>query len=159
MQAVGSSTIEKGQAFIAKHAPSASPSPKVYSSYAQVYNDPDVDIVYIGTPHALHLANALDAINAGKHVLCEKPMTINEREADILIAAARKKGVFVMEGLLPSDGLAITLSVLREWIWLILNLADSSLDSIFPNCQRVTRSGAHQKDLRKHLSRFCRLRS
>ena len=63
-----------------------------------MYNDPEVDVVYIGTPHAFHLTNALDAINAGKHVLCEKPMTINVKETDILIAAAKKNGVYLMEG-------------------------------------------------------------
>jgi predicted dehydrogenase len=96
VQAVGSSSKEKGTAFIVKNAPSSNPS--IYSSYAEVYNDPEVDIVYIGTPHSCHLQNALDAINAGKNVLCEKPMTINAKEAKILINAAKSKGVFLMEG-------------------------------------------------------------
>lgn len=57
-----------------------------------------MDVVYIGTPHALHSKNALDAINAGKHVLCEKPLTINAKETDALIAAAKAKDVYLMEG-------------------------------------------------------------
>jgi len=54
--------------------------------------------VYIGTPHVFHLQNALDAIAAGKHVLCEKPMTMNARDTQVLVEAARKKGVYLMEG-------------------------------------------------------------
>lgn len=93
--AIGSSSLEKGRAFVSKNAPCE--SPRVYSSYAEVYRDPDVDIVYIGTPHSLHITNALDAIKAKKSVLCEKPLTINAEEAEVLIDAAREKGVFFME--------------------------------------------------------------
>lgn len=96
VEAVGSSSKEKGAMFVAKYAPSSKPT--VYSSYAEVYNDPTVEIVYIGTPHSCHLQNALDAINAGKNVLCEKPMTINAKETEILIKAAKAKGVYLMEG-------------------------------------------------------------
>lgn len=96
IQSVGSSSKEKGTAFVEKHAPSAKPS--IYPSYTDVYNDLSVEIVYIGTPHSLHLQNALDAISAGKHVLCEKPMTINAKETEIMIKAAKAKGVFLMEG-------------------------------------------------------------
>jgi predicted dehydrogenase len=101
IQAVGSSSKEKGSAFVAKHAPSSKPS--IYSSYAEVYNDPNVEIVYIGTPHSCHLQNALDAISAGKNVLCEKPMTINAKETEILIKAAKERGVFLMEGTSDDD--------------------------------------------------------
>lgn len=87
--------MEKAEAFISKNLKT---KPKAYGTYEEVYNDPNVDIVYIGTPHALHKINALDAINAGKHVLCEKPFTINANEAQIVIAAAKEKNVFVMEG-------------------------------------------------------------
>ena len=96
IQAVGSSSKEKGSAFIVKHAPSSKPS--IYSSYADVYNDPNVKIVYVGTAYSCHLQNALDAINAGKNVLCEKPMTINANETEMLIKDAKGKGVFLMEG-------------------------------------------------------------
>lgn len=95
VQAVGSSSKEKAAAFVQKHAPSASPT--LYSSYEEVYNDPEVDVIYIGTPHALHLKNTLDAIAAGKNVLCEKPLTINAKETEQIIAAAAAKNVFVME--------------------------------------------------------------
>jgi predicted dehydrogenase len=95
VQALGSSSKEKAAKFLEKHAPSASPS--LYGSYEEVYNDPNVDVVYIGTPHSLHLKNALDAIAAGKNVLCEKPFTINGKETEQIITAAAAKNVFVME--------------------------------------------------------------
>ncbi|CAG9936183.1 unnamed protein product [Clonostachys rosea f. rosea IK726] len=95
IQAIGSSSKEKGSAFATKNCPSHTPN--VYDNYVGVYNDPDVDIVYIGTPHTLHCENALAAIKAGKHVLCEKPLAINSRDTQIMIDAAREKGVFFME--------------------------------------------------------------
>lgn len=96
MQAVGSSSKEKGSSFIAKHCPSQKPA--IYDSYDAVYNDLEVDIIYIGTPHTLHLENALAAIAAGRHVLCEKPLAVNGRDSQKMIDAARQKGVFFMEG-------------------------------------------------------------
>lgn len=57
-----------------------------------------MDIVYIATPHTLHCRNTLDAIAQGKHVLCEKPIAVNARDARKMTDAAKKKGVFLMEG-------------------------------------------------------------
>jgi dihydrodiol dehydrogenase / D-xylose 1-dehydrogenase (NADP) len=99
--AIGSSSLDKGNAFVDKLWSGGNESrarPSVYADYRGVYDDPSVDIVYVGTPHALHRQNCLDAIAAGKHVLCEKPLTINEREAREVAEAARAKGVFLMEG-------------------------------------------------------------
>lgn len=56
-----------------------------------------MDGVYIGTPHTHHYQNALDAIKAGKHVLCEKPVTTNAAELRSLLAAAKEHNVFFME--------------------------------------------------------------
>ncbi|KAL1893051.1 hypothetical protein Sste5346_006732 [Sporothrix stenoceras] len=103
IQAVGSSSLEKTQKFVATHISANDVAGrhtgvKTYGSYAEVYVDPDVDIVYIATPHAMHRKNCLDAIAAGKHVLCEKPFTVNAREAREVFDAAKAKGVFVMEG-------------------------------------------------------------
>jgi predicted dehydrogenase len=95
VQAVGSSSIEKAKKFVADRCPSQNPN--LYDTYQGVFDDPDVEAVYIGTPHPLHLENALGAIAAGKHVLCEKPFAMNAREAQIMIDAANKKGVFIME--------------------------------------------------------------
>ncbi|KAF5025494.1 hypothetical protein F66182_2399 [Fusarium sp. NRRL 66182] len=97
--ALGSSSHEKGNSFVEKlwgNAPEK-PRPQVYADYQGVYNDPNVDIVYVGTPHSLHKKNCLDAIAAGKHVLCEKPFTINEKESQEIVDAAKAKGVFIME--------------------------------------------------------------
>lgn len=97
IQAVGSSSYEKGQAFARKHCPQITPT--IYPSYSQVYADPSVDIVYIGTPHAFHARNCMDAIAAGKHVLCEKAFALNAAEAHDVFAAAKERGVFVMEAM------------------------------------------------------------
>ncbi|KAI1443233.1 NAD(P)-binding protein [Annulohypoxylon stygium] len=97
IQAIGSSSLDKGKSFVEKHIPGQSPN--VYGSYEEVYADADIDIVYIGTPHAFHKKNCLDAINAGKNVLCEKAFTLNGREAKEVFEAAKAKGVFVMEAM------------------------------------------------------------
>ncbi|KAG7443604.1 NAD(P)-binding protein [Guyanagaster necrorhizus] len=94
--AVGSRTTEKAQEFINTNAGGAS-SIKAYGSYREVYADKDVDAIYIGTPHTCHYLNALDAIKAGKHVLCEKPVTSNGHELRALLSAADDEGVFFME--------------------------------------------------------------
>lgn len=95
--AVGSSSLQKGNEFVSNHCPAHSPT--VYDSYAGVYEDPNVDIVYIGTPHPLHHKNVLDAIAAGKHVLCEKPMAMNAQLGNEMAEVARKRGVFLMEAM------------------------------------------------------------
>jgi predicted dehydrogenase len=97
VQAIGSSSLQKAKDFMAKHIPQTSPT--LYSSYEQVYADPEVDVVYIGTPHAFHKKNCLDAIAAGKNVLCEKAFTLNAPDAEEVIAAAKANGVFLMEAM------------------------------------------------------------
>ena len=72
---------------------------KSYGSYAELGGDPDVDIVYIATPHTFHLEHSLQMIRAGKNVLCEKPMGINQAQVRELVDAAREQGVFLMEAL------------------------------------------------------------
>lgn len=96
-QAIGSSSVAKGKLFAEKYLPGKSPT--VYGSYNDVYADPDVDIVYIGTPHAFHKQNCLDAIRHGKNILCEKPFTVTAKEAKEVLEAAKQKGVFVMEAM------------------------------------------------------------
>jgi Predicted dehydrogenases and related proteins len=72
---------------------------RVHESYAALAADPEVEVVYVATPHARHLATAMTAIEAGKHVLIEKPLALNEREAAMLVQAARANGVFLMEAM------------------------------------------------------------
>jgi predicted dehydrogenase len=73
--------------------------PGRHGSYEALCADPGVDIVYVATPHPFHHANALMALKAGKHVLLEKPFTINSREARELVAEARTRGLFLMEAM------------------------------------------------------------
>jgi predicted dehydrogenase len=70
---------------------------KPYGSYEEMLADTSVDAVYIATPHHLHLENILSCAQAGKGILCEKPITLTAAEAEIAVAAARKANVFLME--------------------------------------------------------------
>lgn len=97
IQAIGSSSLKKGEDFTNEHCPRLSPA--IYGSYEEVYADPSVDIVYIGTPHAFHARNCKDAIAAGKHVLCEKAFAITAAEAREVFVLAQSQGVFVMEAM------------------------------------------------------------
>jgi len=96
--AVGSRNVASAVRFIVENA-NGDPSIKPYGSYAEVYADSNVDAIYIGTPHTFHYENALDGIKAKKHVLCEKPVTLNTAELRSLLAAAKEHGVFFMEAL------------------------------------------------------------
>jgi predicted dehydrogenase len=71
--------------------------PKSYGSYEELLADDEIDIVYISTPHPLHAVWAINAAEAGKHVLCEKPLTMTHAEAELVIDAARRNDVFLME--------------------------------------------------------------
>lgn len=73
--------------------------PRAYSSYSQMLEDPEVDAVYIATPHTLHYQNTIDALQARKHVLCEKPFTVGVRQARALFHLADQSSVFVMEAM------------------------------------------------------------
>jgi predicted dehydrogenase len=70
-----------------------------YGSYDALVGDPDVDVVYVATPHNFHAENALAAIEAGKHVLVEKAFTLNAQQARTVFAAARSRGTVVMEAM------------------------------------------------------------
>jgi predicted dehydrogenase len=70
-----------------------------HPSYQALVDDPDVDVVYVSTPHPGHFPAAMLAIQAGKAVLCEKPFTLNATEAADLVAMARRQGVFLMEAM------------------------------------------------------------
>ncbi|KAF9006004.1 NAD(P)-binding protein [Cyathus striatus] len=96
--AVGSRSVAKAQEFIDKVA-GGEKSIKPYGTYEELYADKNVEAIYIGTPHTYHYTNALDAIKARKHVLCEKPVTCNGAELRSLIAAAKEHNVFFMEAL------------------------------------------------------------
>ncbi|MEV4142945.1 Gfo/Idh/MocA family oxidoreductase [Amycolatopsis sp. NPDC049691] len=92
--AVGSRTAESAERFA-----DARGVPTRHSSYEALANDPDVDVVYVATPHPLHHGNARLALEAGKPVLVEKPFTMNAEEARDLVALAKERNLFLMEAM------------------------------------------------------------
>lgn len=72
---------------------------KSIEGYRALVSDPEVDIIYIATPHSYHYAHTTLCLEAGKHVLCEKPITVNADQLHRLIELARKKQLFLMEAL------------------------------------------------------------
>lgn len=92
LYAVAARDADRAAAFAARFDASHS-----HGDYRSVVEDPDVDIVYIATTHPFHRDQALMAIDAGKHVLIEKPLTLNAAHAREVLTAARDKGVFAME--------------------------------------------------------------
>jgi len=73
--------------------------PRSYGAYQAMLADPDVDVVYICTPNGSHFAMAAQAVRAGKHILCEKPLTVNAAQARRLADLAREHNVFAMEAM------------------------------------------------------------
>lgn len=92
--AVGASSLGKAQG-LAKKVKAL----KACGSYEELVQDPSVDVVYVGTIHTMHLPHTLMALNAGKHVLCEKPLAVNAKEAEQMVQLARSKGLFLMEAM------------------------------------------------------------
>lgn len=73
--------------------------PKSYGSYEELFADPDIDAVYIATPHHLHASLSVAALEAGKHVLCEKPVSLTSSEFAPVVEVARRSGKFFMEAM------------------------------------------------------------
>jgi predicted dehydrogenase len=92
--AVGSRQMESADRFADEFS-----IPNRHASYEALVADPDVDVVYVATPHSMHHANALLALRAGKPVLVEKAFTMNAAEAQELVAVARAEGLFLMEAM------------------------------------------------------------
>jgi predicted dehydrogenase len=92
--AVGSRSGARARAFAQEHGAGAA-----YGSYDELLADGSIDVVYIASPHALHLEHARLAMAAGKHVLCEKPLTLSVAEAEEMIALAREHDRFLMEAM------------------------------------------------------------
>ncbi|WP_166389508.1 Gfo/Idh/MocA family protein [Nocardioides ochotonae] len=92
--AVGSRRPESARAFAAAYD-----VPAAYGSYAELVADPAVEVVYVASPHALHLEHARLAFEAGKHVLCEKPLTLSRAEGEELVRLARQHDRFLMEAM------------------------------------------------------------
>lgn len=90
--AVGSRNLESAKVFAGEYDIG-----RYYGSYEELANDPEVDAVYVATPNSLHYENCKMCIMHGKHVLCEKPFTINAGQANELYGLAAEKGLFIME--------------------------------------------------------------
>jgi len=92
--AVAARDLSRAQAFADVHKIA-----KAYGSYDELVNDPEIDIIYVSTLNHVHKDHALLAINAGKHVLVEKPFAMNAEEAQVIADAAKAKGVMAMEAM------------------------------------------------------------
>lgn len=107
--AVAARSLASANSFAKKHGIATS-----YQGYDELFADPDIDAVYIGTPHTLHLQNSIDALETGKAVLCEKPITINATECQTLVDAAARCDAYLMEAMwtwfLPA------LRKAKEWV-------------------------------------------
>lgn len=75
-----------------------------YNSYEALLNDPTIDAIYVPTPNALHKKWTIAALEAGKHVLCEKPIACTAQEAEEMIAASEKAGKLLMEAFMYRYG-------------------------------------------------------
>ena len=92
--AVGSRDLTRAQAFATEHA-----IPTAYGSYEELAADPEVDVIYVATPHSHHREAAEICLRAGKHVLVEKPLTASPADTDHLLKLAEQLGLFCMEGM------------------------------------------------------------
>lgn len=92
--AVGSRTLNSANQFAAKFN-----IPRAYGSYEELVSDPEIDAIYVATPHPFHRDNVITALSGGKAVLCEKPFTVNSRELEEIIALAKEKRLFLMEAM------------------------------------------------------------
>lgn len=92
--AVGSRSAESAQEFAASFGIG-----RAHGSYSELVTDPNVDIVYVATPHPAHFDTAMAALEAGKHVLVEKPLTLNQAQAETLRETALSKGLYASEAM------------------------------------------------------------
>ncbi len=107
--AVGSRAADTARRFAETFA-----IPHRYDSYELLAQDPDIDVIYIATPHNLHKENTFLCLNAGKAVLCEKPFAVNARQSAAMIDLAKTKKLFLMEAMwtrfLP------VIAKVRQWL-------------------------------------------
>lgn len=96
LYAVGSSDVERARRFAEENG-----YEKYYGSYAELVNDPELDIVYIATPHSHHYEHTLLCLRNGKHVICEKAFALDSDEVNGMINEAKRQNLFLMEALWP----------------------------------------------------------
>ena len=107
-------------------------SAKAYGSYKELVADPNVDIIYVATPHSHHYQNAMQCLEGGKNVLCEKSLTVNAKQTELLIKKAKEKNVFLMEAV----------SVMLAFVLTSIGLTSTliALDPLFPTLDIRSRS-------------------
>lgn len=99
--AASSSSAKRAEDFLKEvRAPEGA---KAYGSYKELVQDPNVDIIYVATPHSHHYQNARLCLEAGKNVLCEKAFTTNAAQLETLTKIAKEKNVFLMEAVCSSS--------------------------------------------------------
>src|SRR5579871_4266636 len=101
LAAVASRTRRAAQAFAQKYH-----VPKAFGTYQELLDDPGVEAVYIAPPHPFHAQWAVLAARAGKHILCEKPLTMDYPDALKVVEAARRNRVFLLEAFMYQIGRA-----------------------------------------------------
>ncbi len=94
LYAVASRSVDRAREFAATYGAS-----KYFGSYSELFHCPEVDVVYIATPHSEHQSWTIEALEAGKAVLCEKPMGVNRDQVAQMVRAAKENKVFLMEAL------------------------------------------------------------
>lgn len=97
LYAVGSRDLNRAKDFAKTYA-----YKNAYGSYEEIFNDPEVELVYICLPHPLHYPNIVAALNAGKNVICEKPFTVDAKEAEAASKLAKEKGLYLAEAMWTS---------------------------------------------------------
>ena len=134
IQAVGARDLERANEFADKFA-----IPNRHQGYEALVNDPEVDVIYVSTPHPWHHEHALLALNAGKHVLLEKPFTINAREAQEIKDLAASKKLFALEAMwtrfLPS--MDAIFAVIGSGILGELRLVTADHSQYLPHVERL----------------------
>lgn len=91
---VSSRTQTKTEAFAEKYGVE-----NVYGSYEEMLKDENIDVIYIATPHSQHYENMKKAIGAGKHILCEKAITVNDHQLEEIVSLAEEKNLTVREAM------------------------------------------------------------
>jgi len=94
IRAVASRDISRADKFALKYG-----IKQCYGDYRRLAENKELDIVYIGTPNSCHIQDAIMLMDNGKHVLCEKPLSANAKEAEAMIQKAKENDVFFMEGM------------------------------------------------------------
>ena len=87
---VANRTPEKAEKFVDKYGVK-----HVFETYEEMLADENIDIIYVATPHSMHYENMKQAVNAGKHILCEKAITVNVAQLEEVLELAEEKGVVV----------------------------------------------------------------